>query len=454
MESKYQIKAFPLFIFCLAIFIVFFRINSFPIQEWDEARRGINAHLMNLHQDYFNYRYVDTFDNFNTKPPLFTWTVALSLKIFGLTNFALRLPSALCFVVFLGVIYNFLFSRVNKYTLYICLLILIAVEGVLGLHVARSGDTDMMFTLFLTLFLIHFYKLVIEQQEPSLYLGLLFITLAFLTKSFAIALIIPGILSWLGVYRNHIKLIKRTWGKAAVLALLLTCITMFIMIHFQNEGTRDIYAKNLFIDMFFNDAVTRFTDASFEFGYKWDYLPVVLDIKFGPVIYLLYALIIFYLIKNQPVKLWQKLKEKPLMNLMVLSVLSISLLLIASQNKHQWYIAPAIFPLSLITAHMIDKYIVKKLRRFYLVALPILGIIIFKAYKISLVEKEPAVIMPDNYQELIYIDNHTPQHCIFNLYKANTDHLFHFTNAQPEGYIKKKFPLCEGHHYYLKENNK
>jgi 4-amino-4-deoxy-L-arabinose transferase-like glycosyltransferase len=451
LKSKSKIDIFSVFIFCLAVLLVFFRIDTYPVQEWDEARRGINAHLMNIHQDYFNYRYVDTFDSFNTKPPLFTWTVALSFKLFGCSNFALRLPSAIYFLAFLILTYNFLRLRVQAYTLYYCLLILIAVEGVLGLHVARSGDTDMMFILFLTLFLIHIYKAVIEQQQQSLYLSLLFIALAFLTKSFAIALILPGILTWIGLYRSRIHLPKRSGLKAAILALLLLCVIVFILVHFQNKGEEDILSQNLLIGMFFNDAVTRFTDASFEFGYKWDYLPVVLDTKFGPIIYVFYALAITYLIKNKLADVWSILKANALLSLMVLSFLSVSVVLLISQNKHQWYIAPAIFPLSFITARLINVFIKDKVIGFRLVVLSLLLVIAFKAYKISAISKNTEIPMKHSHSAIIHIDRHTPQNCIFNLYKVAPSHKMYLTDKAPNGYIKHPISNCEGSYYYIKE---
>ena len=197
-KSDRSIKKIVVFcIYMLAAFIIFYHISDSPIQEWDESRRGINAHTMIQSGDYWNYRYLSQFDNFNTKPPLFTWVLAGSFSAIGVSNFALRLPNAIFFLL-LFLLVDISIARHTEFKFRAILLcILLSAEGLVGLHVGRSGDTDMLFVLGISVFFIGFYKVATQQKTAAwLYASILGLILAILTKGIAIGLIIPGVCVW------------------------------------------------------------------------------------------------------------------------------------------------------------------------------------------------------------------------------------------------------------------
>lgn len=72
--------------------------------DWDEINFAEISREMILTGDYTRI-YVN-FQPFWEKPPLFFWLQALAMKIFGVGEFAARLPNALCGVVTLVVLYH------------------------------------------------------------------------------------------------------------------------------------------------------------------------------------------------------------------------------------------------------------------------------------------------------------------------------------------------------------
>lgn len=409
-------KHLTILLAALSLFIAFYRIDSYPTQDWDEARRGVNAWSMIQTGDYWNYRYLGEWDNFNTKPPLFTWLVAGSFWAFGPSNFALRLPSALAFLAFLLVVLRFLQHRVKRQHWLLVWLILITVEGVAGIHVARTGDHDMLFVLFVTLGFFAIYRLVIEGNIPSLYRAITFGFLAFLAKSFAMALVLPGVIYWAYLHRSKIKLTRTEWQRGASLFIALSALTLVLLLKFQQQSSGSWMGQNLLFDMFSTDAVTRFSDSSFEKGYKWDFLPVALDIKFGPFIYLLYALLIFGSVKLGFISLIRRCLSDPLSGLVLLVTASAFSLLMLSQNKHQWYVAPIIFPLALLTVRLFLSLTKAKSGAFSI--LLAVGLLFFglKVYRISQVESR-SINSSEFYVDgdVMYVDPNMRQSDVFQL---------------------------------------
>lgn len=98
-----------------------------PSLTWDEAAWGYNAYALGIDgRDEFGrflpYDYLESFGDF--KPPLYAYAALIPVKFLGLTDFAVRLPSA--FFGILAVIFTFFLTRrvfyENKYKDYIALI--------------------------------------------------------------------------------------------------------------------------------------------------------------------------------------------------------------------------------------------------------------------------------------------------------------------------------------------
>lgn len=78
-----------------AILVRLAAIGMIPLQDTSEARYGEMVRLMVETNDWIT-PYFDYGIPFLGKPPLFIWLSALSVKLFGLNEFAIRLPSIGC----------------------------------------------------------------------------------------------------------------------------------------------------------------------------------------------------------------------------------------------------------------------------------------------------------------------------------------------------------------------
>ena len=109
---------------------------------WDEARVAINALEMMQSPGL-----ISTFHNqpdiWNTKPPLAVWLSALSMSLFGVNEFALRLPSALAAIGTTVAVFAFTRRIADRRTAYLASLMLLLEEPKAGGGVTRvvmTGD--------------------------------------------------------------------------------------------------------------------------------------------------------------------------------------------------------------------------------------------------------------------------------------------------------------------------
>jgi 4-amino-4-deoxy-L-arabinose transferase-like glycosyltransferase len=93
-----------LIISALSMLIFFPFLEAVHLFDWDEINFAESAREMlitgNFSQVQINFR------PFWEKPPLFIWMQALSMKIFGINEFAARFPNALCGVLTLLIIFH------------------------------------------------------------------------------------------------------------------------------------------------------------------------------------------------------------------------------------------------------------------------------------------------------------------------------------------------------------
>jgi 4-amino-4-deoxy-L-arabinose transferase-like glycosyltransferase len=96
-------KRYPLIIVASAIFFFIPFLGSVHLFDWDEINFAESAREM-LVTGNFSRVQID-FHPFWEKPPLFFWMQALSMKIFGINEFAARFPNALIGIITLLTLY-------------------------------------------------------------------------------------------------------------------------------------------------------------------------------------------------------------------------------------------------------------------------------------------------------------------------------------------------------------
>ncbi len=130
---------------------------------------------------------------FPHKPPLFYWAQAASIKILGLNEFGLRLPSAIAALLWAASI--FLFTRRFYDTRTAWHATLFMGSSLLVTLVGRAATPEALLNLFLTLTLLNIYRFYHAGNKRHIYWSFMFCALGVLTKG-TIALLLPVAVSF------------------------------------------------------------------------------------------------------------------------------------------------------------------------------------------------------------------------------------------------------------------
>jgi len=172
--------------------------------DWDEVNFAEISREMIVSQDYLRVQV--NYQPFYEKPPLFFWFQVLSMKIFGINEFAARFPNALIGIITLLVLYQ---TGKKLFSKRFGIIWALAYFGSILPHLYfKSGIIDPLFNLFIFLGIIYFLKFLWKENGMDLelfplskysYLFLLgiMIGLAMLTKG-PVALLI--VILTFGVY--------------------------------------------------------------------------------------------------------------------------------------------------------------------------------------------------------------------------------------------------------------
>ncbi|SMB80578.1 glycosyl transferase family 39 [Hymenobacter roseosalivarius DSM 11622] len=183
-----------LLVLAVAALPLFWLLAVLPAQQWDEARTGLNALEILRSNNWLVLTHEGEPDLWNSKLPLAPWLMALSFRLLGPTELALRLPSALAALATVLVVY-FAGSRwLGSWRAGLLAgLILLTTPGYVRLHVARTGDFDALLTLWTTLGTLRWLAyLATGRARHAWGTGVAF-ALAVLTKGIAGLLFGPGI---------------------------------------------------------------------------------------------------------------------------------------------------------------------------------------------------------------------------------------------------------------------
>jgi len=108
-------KYLPLgIIIIVALALYLFRLGGFPLYDYDEATYGGIA-LATLQNHAFFTLHSLTGPWFE-KPPLYIWGIMASIKLFGISEWSIRLPSALCGVSAVALIYLLVMEMADDVT--------------------------------------------------------------------------------------------------------------------------------------------------------------------------------------------------------------------------------------------------------------------------------------------------------------------------------------------------
>ncbi|MBN2273883.1 MAG: glycosyltransferase family 39 protein [Bacteroidales bacterium] len=187
------------------LFIPF--LGGVHLFDWDEINFAESAREMIVSGDYMTVQ-VD-YMPFWEKPPLFIWMQVLSIKIFGVNEFAARFPNAVCGIITLLILYSI--GRKNYDRAFGLFWVLTYAGSLLPFLYFKSGIIDPWFNLFIFLgiFKITLYFALEKGKLLNISLAALFIGLAILTKgpvALLIFLLTVLIYCLLQKFRIHVKI--------------------------------------------------------------------------------------------------------------------------------------------------------------------------------------------------------------------------------------------------------
>ncbi len=228
------IKDLSIIGFIAALFFIPF-LGGVHLFDWDEINFAECAREM-LVTGNFSQVILD-YQPFWEKPPLFIWLQAISMKVFGVNEFAARYPNAICGIVTLLTLYHFgrkLFDREFAW-----LWVAAYLGSILPHLYFKSGIIDPWFNYFIFMgiscFIFSYWKLSemkIEQRKTTnLYLILsgVFLGLAIMTKgpvAYLITLLTVGIY-WVFHLKTHRK-IPFHFIKCSMIAALIPLLWLGI----------------------------------------------------------------------------------------------------------------------------------------------------------------------------------------------------------------------------------
>jgi hypothetical protein len=219
MNKKY----YPYLIFISALFFFIPFLGSVHLFDWDEINFAESAREMLVTGNLSRVQ-ID-FHPFWEKPPLFFWMQALSMKIFGINEFAARFPNALIGILSLMVLYFIGKSLLDEK---FGLIWALAYLGSFLPHLYfKSGIIDPFFNFFIFIGIFFIYKSINDKPGSKSFRNALLagisIGLATLTKG-PVGLLVAGLSTF--VYWTIMKFKRITsWKNILVFAFLCIIIS-------------------------------------------------------------------------------------------------------------------------------------------------------------------------------------------------------------------------------------
>jgi 4-amino-4-deoxy-L-arabinose transferase-like glycosyltransferase len=267
MPKQIDSKPVVLLLAAIVLFSLFAGLGSVPLFDEDEGAYSEVTREMLQSGDFVTPRLNG--ETFFHKPPMIYWAQAASVRLLGLNEFALRLPSALASLAWLLLLFGFArryFSgAVAWYAVFFT-----ATSLQTGI-VAKAAIPDALLNLFITLAMFRIYTYYRYQRKRDIYLTFVFMALGFLTKG-PIAILIPFVASgvFFGLKGRWALWFKAIFNPLGWGLLLLIALPWYVALYLQ-------HGRGFIDEIFFTQNVGRF-QTSFEghSGSVLYYIPVIL----------------------------------------------------------------------------------------------------------------------------------------------------------------------------------
>jgi len=355
----------------IALFLVyvpfFLHLDGLTLRIWDEARMASNSLHMYLTGQLLVPHFEGRPDMWCTKPPVLLWLQLGFMKMLGIGEVALRLPSAVS-GLFICVLLIYM-SRNELHTYYpgiLATLILATSAGFVGWHGVRTGDYDILLS-FSTLFYLYQFYLYLSEYDPRkmskyLYAFLGGVVLAFWVKGIAALVFLPALVPFIAIRKPQEFRSMRFWVACLTTGLLA------ISYYFLRESVNPGYLKAVYE----NEIGGRLLDAVEGHGHPFGYYISALPSRLGGWIW-------FFLPASAYLMFFGTGKEPLISALFTSAVVWYLLVMSAAQTKLPWYDIPTYPLIAFITSlgifRIFNDFLFKIHLKKYLIPIMILFII-------------------------------------------------------------------------------
>lgn len=337
LSALLQHSRFTFPVYLIWIYLYLLPGNQPYLQQWDEARNAINALEMQDNGHYLVRYFNGAPDMYELKPPMLVWLQAFSVKLLGISEFAVRFPSMLAALLLALLLFRVLVrSGLSVTAAAVAASLLLCVPAAAGPHAFGFGDHDALLCLWQALL---FYEAVRYFETGSgrhLRLAALAFVAGWMTKSIAIAFVLPGLLLpalLISTCRRRLF----SWQLIAAAGAALTLIAGYYLLREQHSpGYLKLVMQEEWLGRYRQPGQN-------DNGY---YVQGFLHGRFGPLALFMAAAIPFSLfsIKHRGRMLWG------------VSVFITTLLIISfSGSKNFWYDLPLLFPGVFTAALMVNS---------------------------------------------------------------------------------------------------
>lgn len=219
------------FFIILAGLLFFLPFNGLVhLFDWDEINFAESAREMIMTGDYSTVRI--NFVPFWEKPPLYIWMQVLSMKLFGINEFAARFPNAICGIASLLVLFEI--GKTLKNHTFGMVWALTYGAAVLPFLYFKSGIIDPWFNLFIFSSLHFAFKHIAQREKKqkgfqNIALSAIILGLAVLTKG-PVAILLFGV-----------SLLLFMWADRKFSTLEVSDVALFSLLLFSTGGAYHIY---------------------------------------------------------------------------------------------------------------------------------------------------------------------------------------------------------------------
>ncbi|MFZ5424794.1 MAG: glycosyltransferase family 39 protein [Patescibacteria group bacterium] len=342
-------KTYLAFVASVSFCLIFIGLGKNHLLPWDEAIYAEIAKNMNVTGDYIVQYWKETIPWFE-KPPLMMWLMSFSTKLFGMSEFAVRLPSALLGFGTVLVTYYFGRKLFNKTAGLLAALVLVTTTQFL--YYSRTSMLDVSLTFFITLSLYMYYLARSKNTNKLFVFSGVFGGLAFMVKGVVGLLVFPiiGLYELYLLFSGELKLKSKT-----ILQYINLFISYLVIALPWHIASYAIYGREFYDTYIGYHVLTRATQEIEDKGQPWYWYLIVMKVSMRIWFVALLGAFPFSLVSASFAKLKYFSSNARQHAFLVIWVLVVLIFFSSSKSKLVWYVMPLYPAASLMVGAFMER---------------------------------------------------------------------------------------------------